>query len=200
MFESGETRPLGPALGRALAALQGQGLIRPSEGSEDNSGEAETDGTTVLAITPEGRRFIAGLLDETESYIDDYDHYQDVRDDPDGDTVQFGTGRGVDLRVQAFLADELDPVRTVFLLRLYDGTLDARLRDWETVFETEEFFEAVLEPVVNRDSVSPETMERVTDFGHAWLEESRERERREAADRDILRRAGGGSPQQSAEW
>jgi hypothetical protein len=28
------------------------------------------------------------------------------------------------LRVQIFIAEGLDPVRTVFLLRLYDGTLD----------------------------------------------------------------------------
>ncbi len=190
-IDAGGDQPYGPAMGHAMGTLQEQGLTGHSKGREDDSGEEDAAPTPTLAITPDGRRFIAGLLDETESYIDDYDHYQDTLAEPDLETVEFGTGRGVDLRVQAFLADELDPVRTVFLLRLYDGTLDARLRDWETVMESEEFFEAVLEPVVNRDSVSPEEMERVMDFGHAWLEERQEQERREATDRDLLRRAGG---------
>ena len=73
--------------------------------------------------------------------------------------MEFGTGRGVDLRVEAFMAEGLDPIRTVFLLRLYDGTLDARLRDWAEVIESEDFYEAVLEPVVNRDGADPAAME-----------------------------------------
>ena len=190
----GDDQTSGLALERAIETLQEQGLIGPSEGSEDDYGEEDAAPPPRLVITPDGRRFIAGLLDETESYIDQYDHYQDILDDPDGEMAEFGSGRGVDLRVQAFLADELDPVRTVFLLRLYDGTLDARLRDWETVMESDEFFEAVLEPVVNRDNVTPEEMERVMDFGHAWLDERQEQERRETADRDLLRRAGGEVP------
>ena len=191
-IEAGGDQAYGPAMARALGTLQERGLIGPSVGNEEDSGEEGAAPTPILVITPDGRRVIASLLTETESYIDDYDHYQDTLAEPDIETVEFGTGRGVDLRVQAFLADELDPVRTVFLLRLYDGTLDARLRDWEAVMESDEFFEAVLEPVVNRDSVSPEEMERVMDFGHAWLEDRQELERREAADRDLLRRAGGG--------
>ena len=177
-----------PGLSAALASLQSQGLIAV-EDAADNAGDDAAAEPPRHAIAPEGRRFIAGLLAETEAYIDDYDHYMDTLAEPDLEAVEFGTGRGVDLRVQAFLADDLDTVRAVFLLRLYDGTLDARLRDWEAVMESDEFFEAVLEPVVNREGVSSEEMERVMDFGHAWLEERRERERREAADRELLRRA-----------
>ncbi len=177
------------SLARALEFLQSQGNIAQQPADEGASDEAGP-----LAITPEGRRFIASLLSETESYIDQYDHYQDTLVDADGDVVEFGTGRGLDLRVEAFLAEALDPMRTVFLLRLYDGTLDARLRDWAEVLESEAFFEAVLEPVVNREGIAPEAMEAVMEHGYTWLEEQQEQARREAADRELLRRAGGDAP------
>ena len=217
-IEAGGANAVGPGLHRALDSLQEQGLVAPAETGElapgdtlgDTSGDTSGDtpgdlpedipkgdlpeGIPSLAITPQGRRFIAGLLEETESCIELYDHYQDVLADPGRDSVEFGTVRGVDLRVQVFLAEELDPVRTVFLLRLYDGTLDARLRDWEAVIELDDFYEAVLEPVVNRDSVAPEEMERVIEFGYVWLDERQERERRDATDRELLRRAGGEAP------
>ena len=189
----------GPALRRALEDLDSQGIITPrapqSEKSPDPEGDetSEGDETNVYAIAPEGRRLIARLLAETESCIDLYDHYQDTLADPKREAVEFNTGRGVDLRVEAFLAEGLEPVRTVFLLRLYDGTLDSRLRDWMEAIETDELFEGILEPVVNRHGVDAETMTLVIEHGYAWLEEQQERDRREASDRDLLRRAGGGS-------
>jgi hypothetical protein len=92
------------------------------------------------------------------------------------------------------MAEGLDPIRTVFLLRLYDGTFDARLRDWNEVLENEDFFEAVLEPVVNRDEVSPDAIQLVIEHAYAWLEDQQEQARREASDQDLLRRAGGQAP------
>ena len=183
-----------PALVKALEYLQSQGIIAPQE-KEEQDGESQTgDATAGYVVTSVGRRFIAGLLSETESYIDSHDHCQDALVDVDRDYVEFGTGLGLDLRVQAFMAEGLDPVRTVFLLRMYDGTFDARLRDWTKVLETEEFFEAVLEPVVNRDEASPEAMQLVVEHGYAWLEDQQEQALREASDRDLLRRAGAGEP------
>ena len=177
------------ALSRALEDLQSRGIIAPQESDADQGRDGMPEVTDGLSITGEGRRFIGSLLAETESYVEQFDHYQDTLADPDRDTVEFGTGRGVDLRVEAFLAEGLDPVRTVFLLRLYDGTLDARLRDWVDVMESEEFFEGVLEPAVNRFSADASTIESVLDEGYAWLEERRERERRDATDRELQRRA-----------
>ena len=180
----------GPAMARALADLQSPGLIAPRDPEEDEGDDPEDDGQSLYAITPEGRRFIAILLTETESHIEAYDHYQDTLVALDRDAVEFGTGRGIDLRVEAFLAEGLDPIRAVFLLRLYDGTLDSRLRDWTEGIETGDLFDGLLEPVVNRHSLGLEDMREVLEFGHAWLEEQQDLARREAADRDLLRRAG----------
>ena len=196
------------ALRDALTSLQSQGLIaatppeNPPLPEEEDQGEAVPGDTAPYVITPLGRRFIAGLLTETESLIDQYDHYKDTVVDPlslpphrggiqGGAAVEFDTGRGADLRVEAFLADGLDPIRAVFLLRLYDGAFDHRLRDWQDAIEGEEFYEGILEPVVNRDGATPEAMEVVIESGLSWLEEQQEQARREAAEREILRRAEG---------
>ena len=180
-----------PGLASALESLQSRGLISSQDAADVPRQDAAPEEPPRFVITAEGRRFIAGLLTETESYIDLYDHFQDTAIDLDRDLAEFGTGRGVDLRVQAFLAEGIDPVRTVFLLRLYDGTLDSRLRDWMEVMESEEFYEAVLEPVVNRHSADPAAMELAVESGYAWLEERQEQARREEQQREILRRAGG---------
>ena len=196
------------ALRDALASLLSQGLIAatlpentplpPGEGQ----GEGVPTGAAPYAITPLGRRFIAGLLTETESLIDQYDHYKDTVVDPlslpphrggiqGGASAEFNTGRGADLRVEAFLAEGLNPVRAVFLLRLYDGAFDHRLRDWQDAIEGEEFYEGILEPVVNRDGATPEAMELVIESGLSWLEERQEQARREEAEREIMRRSDG---------
>ena len=185
----------GPALAQALHDLETQGLIAaapPPENLPLPSGEGWGEGVAgdaAYAITAEGRRFIASLLTETESYIDQYDHYQDTLADAEGHAVEFGAGRGVDLRVETFLAEGLEPVRTVFLLRLYDGTLDSRLRDWTEAIETEALFEGLLEPVVNRHSAPPETLAAIIEQGQDWLDAQREQARREQDDRNLLRQA-----------
>ena len=184
-----------PGLTDAVESLLSQGLIALEAPSEPEGGVSPAGDTArygiTYGITGEGRRFIGETLAETESYIDLYDHYQDTLTDPDGELVEFGSGRGADLRVEAFLAEGLDPIRTVFLLRLYDGTLDARLRDWTEVIESEEYFEAVLEPVVNRYSLPPEAMEQVMEAGYTWLETQQEQARLDHQRQEVLRRVGG---------
>ena len=171
------------ALRDALASLDSQGLIAATPADDrplppgEGQGEGVPSGAAPYAITPLGRRFIAGLLTETESLIDQYDHYKDTVVDLDGETAEFNTGRGADLRVEAFLAEGLNPVRAVFLLRLYDGAFDHRLRDWQDAIEGDEFYEGILEPVVNRDGATPEAMELVIESGLSWLEEQQEQAR-----------------------
>ena len=179
-----------PALRGALASLQSQGLIAAPPLAEPD-GDGPSDAAAPYAITSPGRRFIAELLAETESLIDQYDHYKDTLVDTDREVAEFDTGRGADLRVEAFLAEGLDPIRAVFLLRLYDGAFDHRIRDWQDAIEDENFYEGILEPVVNRDGATLEAMGLVVESGLSWLEERQEQLRREAVEQEILRQAEG---------
>ncbi len=211
LLHPGSLPEFGLSLREALASLQSQSLIAalPPENLPLPGGEGRGEGilvdTAPYAITPLGRRFIARLLAETESLIDQYDHYKDTVVDPlslpphrggiqGGAYAEFDTGRGADLRVEAFLAEGVDPIRGVFLLRLYDGTFDHRLRDWQDAIEDDEFYEGILEPVVNRQGATPEAMELVIESGLSWLEERQEKARREEAEREILRQAEGETP------
>ena len=188
---SSPDNPVLPAQDKALNDLLSRQIVGALANENQDDGEPPAGGIDGYEITPEGRQFIRELLAETESYIDQYDHHRDSFVDLDGETVEFGTALGMDLRVQVYMAEGLDPIRTVFLMRLYDGTLDAQLRDWAEVLESDGFFEAVLEPVVNRDGVTPEEMELVLECGSAWLEEQQAAARRAEQDRELLRRAGG---------
>ena len=173
----------GAGLHKAVNSLMSLGFVGQGD-------DVQCAGTPPLVITPEGREYIAALLEETENLIEQFDHYKDTVIDAELDTAVFDTSRGVDLRVEAFLAEGLDPFRAVFLLRLYDGTFDHRLRDWQDAIEDLEFYEGILEPVVNRQGASPSDMVLVIESGLSLLEERQELARRERAEQDLLRRAG----------
>lgn len=130
-------------------------------------------------IAPYGRRFIGRLLTETEGYIDRFDVFKDTLWDGDGG-VEFDSGHGDDLRAQLFIAEGLDPARTVFLLRLYDGTLDEFAADWPELMEDADFFQRLLEPVVNREQAPEEWLPAILEAGYAYAEarDAAERERR----------------------
>ena len=171
----------GSGLMDAVAALQSKDLISCSLD------------TQAFGITEEGRGFIGRLLTETESYIDLYDHFKDTEfdldaDTLDADTIKFDTGRGVDLRVQVFLAEGLDPVRTVFLLRLYDGTLDDFVLAWKDLIDDESFFDSILEPVVNRCEVDEAVIGHIVVSGYGFLEEREERARELRSQQEIIGR------------
>ncbi len=159
-----------------VTRLQDEDLIAPCED------------TGRFFITEDGRRFIGRLLIETESYIDQYDHFKDVDFDGDADEVCFDRGRGVDLRAQVFIAEGLDPVRAVFLLRLYDGAMDGFASTWTRLIEDEGFFGELLEPVVNRYNVSENLIGKVIDAGYGYIEERHEEARQLAAEREIVGR------------
>ena len=160
----------------ALDSLQSKRLIGPLEG------------TPTFVITEDGRHFIGGLLAETESYIELYDQFKETEIDLELGSVEFDTGRGIDLRVQAFLFEGLDPIRTVFLLRLYDGTLDDFISTWKSLIDSEEFFDGILEPVVNRHDVDEALMGWIMEKGYSYLEEQAEKARELEAQREIIRR------------
>jgi len=167
-------------------------------------------GAQTFAITAKGRGFITRLLVETESYIDLYDHFKDTCHDwdfsadegapdegapsPDSiapDSIRFGVGQGVDLRVQVFEAEGLDPFRTVFLLRLYDGTLDEFVSTWQGLIQDEAFFNGILEPVLNRAEAAEGMIARIVESGYAYLEEREERSRELESQQAVIDRAWG---------
>ena len=163
-------------------------------GLQDENLVALSEDTSSFYITENGRGFISRLLAETESYIEQYDHFKDVDFDDDADEVRFDRGRGVDLRAQVFIAEGLDPIRTVFLLRLYDGAMDEFTPDWTGLLEDEGFFDKFLEPAVNRYNVSEELVGRVIDAGYAYIEEQHEQARQLAAERQIVSRVRDAAP------
>ena len=166
---------VGPEILSTATALSSKNLISPSED------------TQTFAITEEGRRFIGKLLAETESYIDQYDHFKDAEFHLNSGVVAFGSGRGIDLRVQVYIAEGLDPTRTVFLLRLYDGSLDRFADTWMNLINGEGFFDGILEPVVNRDEVDEASIGWIVESGYSHLDEREERARELEARRRIVR-------------
>ena len=144
----------------------------------------------VYYITEPGRGAIGRLLAETESYIARFDVFKDVACDRDAGVVDFDTGRGEDLRVAVFLAEGLDPLRVVFLLRLYDGTFFEFLHTWRQLIHTTKFFEEILEPVVNHCQVDESIMGRIIESGYAYLEEREDAAREQRSHTDIIERLG----------
>ena len=123
-----------------------------------------------MEIGPEGRRFIGRLLAETEDCIDRYDLFRDVAWDEDTEAWDFDSGYGDDLRVEVYIAEGLDPVRAVFLLRLYDGSLDRFAAVWPDLLGDANFFNHALEPVVNRDLALLGAIHAIIEDGYACLE------------------------------
>ena len=165
------------AINATVESLRRQGLLDPDAA------------TGLYAITPAGRRFIGALLAETESCIDRFDHFKDVLWDDDLDAAAFDTGRGLDLRVEMFVAEGLNPARTVFLLRLYDGTLDSYATDWPQLLGDDDFFNGILEPLVNRDLAPAELLTAILEDGYAYSQDQaateRERRRQESIARQV---------------
>ena len=149
---------------------------------------AESPEPGVYYITAAGRRTIGRLLAETESYIDRFDVFKDVACDRDAGVVEFETGRGEDFRVQVFLAEGLDPLRVVFLLRLYDGAIDELLLTRGQLLLDTQFFEEILEPVVNHCQVDESLMGWVIESGYAYQEERKDAIREQRSHTEILER------------
>ena len=159
----------------AAAGLGRQGLINLS---------AETG---FYEISPSGRRFIGRLLTETEGYIDRFDVFKDTLWDEDLGQAEFDTGRGADLRPQLFSAEGLDPVRTVFLLRLYDGTLDDFAAAGPALIGDAGFFDRLLEPAVNCDLAPEELLPAILEEGYAYAEAQDAAQQERRAQQNIAR-------------
>ena len=181
----------GAALSDTVENLCHRNLLHAAEdtGAED---------TGVYRITPAGRQFIGALLAETESYIDRFDEFKDVFWDEETGAAEFATGYGDDLRVPVFIAEGLDPVRTVFLLRLYDGGLDRFAATWPELIGDAGFFNRILEPVVNRAPAPEELLPAIIEDGYAYTEARDESDRESQVQARIARQVAGNSPNRSS--
>ena len=155
--------------------LASRGLIA---GSEESG---------VYEPTDEGEERIQRMVEEAESYIDRFDVFSDTLLEPD-EEVEFGTGIGEDLRVQVYVSEGVDPVRAVFLLLLYDSTLDAYSETWQGEVQNEEFFNEFLRPVLDHARVDDELIGQVIESGYAHNEELAETAEERAFEQDVVRR------------
>ena len=165
-------------LQRVVERLLDLGLAIPSE--EEGS----------IAITAEARYFIGRLLAETESYIDQFDLFNDVLWDDESGQALFGTGHGDDLRVEAFIAEAVDPVRAVFLLRLYDGTLDEYVEGWESLVSSRDFYNRILEPLVDRTIAPADLLDEIINQGFSVLDDARQLDAERDSNVRIARQVG----------
>ncbi len=134
------------ALLHPAARLQDRGFLEPSPGGN------------MLDISDDGRAFIAEMMGEAEAYIGAFDAFGDVVPPQGERPVGFATGRGIDLRVQVFDAEGIDAYRAVFLLRLYDGSLDDFKSDWRKCIMDDEFLNWVIEPAVDFETVKADDL------------------------------------------
>ena len=144
--------------------------------------------TGAVRVTESGRQLIGRLLSETESYIDRFDLFKDVAYDFRSESVEFNTGTGEDLRIQIFEAEGLDPIRAMFLLRLYDGSFDEFVPDWPRLILNADFFDAILQPAVHHDRVEVGAIGRVIEIGYALIEEGEEAARELRSQKATLER------------
>ncbi len=147
-----------------VSGLYRRRCLRPA-----GDGDGDGDGAEVA---PAGRQLIGALLKETEALIDSFDLFKDARWNQDEQTAEFDSGRGADLRVEAMVVEGLDPVRAVFLLRLYDGSLDPYADQWQRLVGDPACFDRLLEPVVNRAMPPPPdaVLTAILEDGYALLE------------------------------
>ena len=141
-------------------------------------------------VAPAGREMIRSLLAETEWLIDSFDLFKDARWNENTQESEFDSGRGADLRVEAIIAEGLDPVRAVFLLRLYDGTLDPYADQWKRLVSDPACFDRLLEPVVNRALPPPPdaVLAAIMEDGYSLLEARSEAVAESQAQSKIRRR------------
>lgn len=134
-------------------------------------------GTKKYNVSTKGRDYIIDLMSETERYIDQYDIFHDVKFDYDAYVIEFGSGEGVDLRVPVFENEGLDPIRTVFLLRIYDGTLSGYIDRQPNMTYSTSFYNEILQPVLDHLIIPEATLDWIIENGLDDLDEYNENRR-----------------------
>ena len=149
------------------------------------SGEPST-----YTVTDRGGQVLADMAAEADSYADRYEQFADVVYDAESGAVKFETGTGADLRVAVYEAEGLDPLRAVFVQVLAEDALEASLRDWREAIHEQAFFDEMLAPVADRDTVEEPALDRIVEAGLSRLDERREESERRQRFSEVSRRRG----------
>ena len=139
-------------------------------------------------ITEAGYRAMEVQAADTEMMIERYDIFADVDIDEETSETAFGLARGLDIRVQVYEAEGIDPIRAVFSRMLYDSGV-GRETDLKLIGALcdEEFFSKSIEPVVNRDEVAATILDDVINEGLTLIEEDMEAHEADERHRRLLR-------------
>jgi hypothetical protein len=134
----------------------------------------------VYSRTAEGDKLLRSLVRETDGLIRDYDQFGDVTltEEP----PRFHTGRGDDLRIWVYQAENLDPLRAAFLINLENGAYD---RTWQQLFRDDAFYRDLIAIAGAESPVTPQKMDRIIRAGKQWGAERRNEARRSARARDL---------------
>jgi hypothetical protein len=134
----------------------------------------------VYSRTQEGNKLLLALVRETDDLIKNYDQFGDVTltEEP----PRFQTGRGEDLRIWVYQAENVDPLRAAFLMNIENGIYD---HTWRQVFRDDAFYRELLMIAGAESPVTPQKLDRVIRAGKQWTTERRGEARRSARARDL---------------
>ena len=138
------------------------------------AGLIERSDEDTWEISEAGQEHIGALLAEAEAYARDFGIFHDALYDSESGDVQFETARGVDLRMQVWESEGVDPLRAVLLLRLEESLSGSDPLVLEGELGTDGFFEELLLPLVDRDEVDPQHLDAIIDAGLAEMDERQE--------------------------
>jgi hypothetical protein len=117
---------------------------------------------------------------ETDDLIKNYDQFGDVTltEEP----PRFQTGRGEDLRIWVYHAENVDPVRAAFLMNIENGFYD---RAWRQVFGDDAFYRELIMIAGAEPPVTPQKLDRIIRAGKEWATKRRDEVRRSARAREL---------------
>ena len=193
-FEYATTRGDWPSVAALVAWLEdGAALL-----STDEDGLRASDATVLRlveqgllepkgsprpgALTETGHARQQELVAEAESYTIKYGIFEDVLYDEEAQVADFGTGVGLDLRSKVYEAEGLDPIRAIFLVRIFGAEIG-------DVDDPEGHFTALLTPAVDRPFMGDADVEQIIEAGLALVEADAESRRRDIARRQAVRHA-----------
>lgn len=117
-------------------------------------------------LTESGERHLKRLVIEAASYANKYDVFADTLLGTNAETVRFGTGQGIDLRVPIYRTAGIDPIRAVFLLRMYDSSLEQEAApDWRQVVADPDFYQRFLVSVADHLDIDSDALDLVVESG-----------------------------------